>query len=94
MQGSAVEVRVQRLNAVRLTSAVLCVNCDVVSDSPHDHCLVCGSRSLFNVGSLLGRMPKETAKVIAAQPRSSRSAVLVFPRARLAAFGQTGAARG
>jgi hypothetical protein len=31
------------LNAVALQNAVLCAECDVVSDSPHDQCLVCGS---------------------------------------------------
>src|SRR5215831_5858757 len=67
MPGSAVGNRVERkltLNAICLKKAVLCVDCDVVSDSPHDYCLVCGSRSLFNVGRLLGGMPKERAKVI------------------------------
>jgi hypothetical protein len=34
------------LNAVALQNAVLCAECDVVSDSPNDTCLVCGSRSL------------------------------------------------
>ena len=33
------------LNAVALQNAVLCAECDVVSDSPHDRCMVCGSRS-------------------------------------------------
>jgi hypothetical protein len=42
------------LNAVALQNAVLCAECDVVSDSPHDRCLVCGSRSLFNISRMLG----------------------------------------
>jgi len=37
------------LNAVPLQNAVLCAECDVVSDSPHATCLVCGSPSLFNI---------------------------------------------
>ena len=67
------------LNAVSLKNAVLCVECDVVSDSPHDQCLVCGSRSLFNISRLFGgMMPKQRAKLvakgIAPQP------VLTFPK--------------
>jgi hypothetical protein len=46
----------RRLNSISQQNAVLCADCDVVSDSPHDQCLVCGSRSLFNVSRLLGGM--------------------------------------
>jgi hypothetical protein len=50
------------LNAVALQNAVLCAECDVVSDSPHDHCLVCGSRSIFNIARMLGGdLPKDRA---------------------------------
>ena len=84
MSGYAVETGLDRgstLNAIRLTNAVLCVECDVLSDSPHDYCLICGSRSLFNIGRLLGGMPKERAKVIEEQqPQALRiQAVLTFP---------------
>ena len=73
--------RVPTLNAIRLTNAVLCVECDVLSDSPHDHCLVCGSRSLFNLGRLLGGMPKERAKVVEEQeaPAIKVKTILTFP---------------
>jgi hypothetical protein len=86
MPGSVVEIRVERrptLNAICLKSAVLCAECDVVSDSPHDHCLVCGSRSLFNIARLLGgSLPKERAKLVeATMPAASApSRVLTFPR--------------
>lgn len=33
----------RRLNAVALQNAVLRAECDVVSDSPHDTCLVCAA---------------------------------------------------
>jgi len=84
MPGSAVGNRVERkltLNAICLKKAVLCVDCDVVSDSPHDYCLVCGSRSLFNVGRLLGGMPKDRAKIIEAQAPATtlHTSVLTFP---------------
>jgi hypothetical protein len=42
------------LNAVALQNAVLCADCDVVSDSPHDYCMICGSRSLLNISGILG----------------------------------------
>jgi hypothetical protein len=45
------------LNAVALHYAVLCAECDVVSDSPHDICMVCGSRSLVNICKILGGNP-------------------------------------
>ena len=87
MPGSAVEIRVERratLNAICLKSAVLCAECDVVSDSPHDYCMVCGSRSLFNISHLLGgSLPKERAKLIAATVPAAASVavrVLAFPR--------------
>lgn len=87
MPGSVVEIRVERrppLNAICLKSAVLCAECDVVSDSPHDHCLVCGSRSLFNISRLLGgSLPKERVKIVeSAVPAASAPVrVLTFPRA-------------
>ncbi len=52
MKGSVVDIGAERnrqLNAISLRNAVLCADCDVVSDSPHDQCLVYGSRSLFNL---------------------------------------------
>jgi len=68
MKGSDVESVPDRgrvLNAVALQNAVLCAECDVVSDSPHDQCLVCGSRSLFNISRVFGgNLPKERANLI------------------------------
>jgi hypothetical protein len=53
------------VNAVALQNAVLCAECDVVSDSPHDRCLVCGSRSLFNIARMFGgNLPKDRAALI------------------------------
>ena len=59
MNSSAVNLRSEELrpfNSISLRNAVLCAECDVVSDSPHNHCLVCGSRSLFNISRLLDGM--------------------------------------
>lgn len=86
MRDSMVESAPERarvLNAVALQNAVLCAECDVVSDSPHDQCLVCGSRSLFNIARLFGgNLPKKRASLIAHEPIevASRDVVLTFPK--------------
>jgi hypothetical protein len=69
------------LNAVALRNAVLCAECDVVSDSPHDRCLVCGSPSLFNIARVFGgNLPKDRATLIAADTRENTPyEVLSFP---------------
>jgi hypothetical protein len=74
--------RVRCLNAVALKDAVLCADCDVVSDSPHDRCLVCGSPSLFNISRVLGgNLPKDRATLIASDAREMTpyEVVLSFP---------------
>jgi hypothetical protein len=73
------------LNAVALQNAVLCAECDVVSDSPHDQCLVCGSRSVFNIARLFGgNLPKDRASLTAADSRelTPYEVVLSFPEPR------------
>ena len=70
------------LNAVALRNAVLCAECDVVSDSPHDRCLVCGSRSLFNIARMFGgNLPEDRASLIASGAREATQfdVVLNFP---------------
>ncbi len=71
------------LNAVALQNAVLCAECDVVSDSPHDVCLVCGSRSLVNIARFFGgNLPKQRVSLVGQQTVeiASRDAVLTFPK--------------
>src|SRR5438093_5252570 len=86
MRGSLVESAPERgrvLNAVALQNAVLCAECDVVSDSPHDRCLVCGSRSLLNVARMFeGNLPKERASLIddEAAEIAPPAIVLAFPK--------------
>jgi hypothetical protein len=85
MSLSSPNVRVAKdrpLNSISLQNAVLCADCDVVSDSPHDYCLVCGSRSLFNISRLLGGMlPSQRTKLVdpASRPFSLPKLVLRFP---------------
>ena len=72
---------VRALNAVALQSAVLCAECDVVSDSPHDVCMVCGSRSLVNICRILGgKMPKNRAELKPEPLQINRELVLQFPK--------------
>jgi hypothetical protein len=51
------------LSAVPLLNAVFCAGCETISNSPHDVCSVCGSRSLLNLyrmldGTLRGHTPQ------------------------------------
>jgi hypothetical protein len=86
MKSSVVDINAERnrpLNAISLKNAVLCADCDVVSDSPHDQCLVCGSHSLFNISrSLGGMLPNKRATLIdtAGRTVASPRTVLTFPR--------------
>lgn len=83
MNGSGVGDSGERnrvLNAVPLQNAVLCAECDVVSDSPQDTCLVCGSRSLFNIARLFGgKLPKERTSLLARDVAEVTSRVIVVP---------------
>lgn len=44
----------QEMSVVPLQHAVFCVNCENVSNSPHDICEVCGSHSLVSLFRMLG----------------------------------------
>jgi hypothetical protein len=84
MKSADVEIapeRLRLLNAVVLQNAVLCAQRDVVSDSPHHTCLVCGSRSLFNIVSLFGgNLPRSRAALIPSETLEvRREVVLNFP---------------
>lgn len=80
-RGRSLLPAVRPLNAVALQSAVLCAQCDVVSDSPHDICMVCGSCSLINISRMLGgNLPKNRAMRIEHEPREVRKVVPSFSR--------------
>jgi hypothetical protein len=81
-QGDGASQGCRCLNAVVLQNAVLCAECDVVSDSPHDTCLVCGSRSLFNVARMFGgNLPQNRAALVSSETMEvQREIVLSFPR--------------
>ena len=40
------------LSAIPLQNAVYCVNCDLITNSPHDACGVCGSHSVVGVSRM------------------------------------------
>lgn len=39
---------------VRLQKAVLCANCEIISEGLNGHCACCGSESLIRLNGLLG----------------------------------------
>ena len=41
-------------NLVRLQSAVLCANCEVISEGLDGHCASCGGQSLLSLSRVLG----------------------------------------
>jgi hypothetical protein len=41
-------------NLVRLHRAVLCANCEVISEAKNGHCAGCGSQALLSLSKLLG----------------------------------------
>jgi hypothetical protein len=53
MQTIAAKVLAQT-QFVPLMEAVLCVDCEMVSNSTHGHCPACGGRALLNVATALG----------------------------------------
>ncbi len=42
------------VNLVRLQKAVLCANCDVISEGLNGHCVACGSEALLGLSRILG----------------------------------------
>jgi hypothetical protein len=81
---SSLSLGVRSLNAIALQNAVLCAECDVVSDSPHDRCLVCGSSSLFNIARMFGgALPKNRVSLVKTRTTTEpqrTELVLAFPK--------------
>jgi hypothetical protein len=62
------------LNTIHLLNAVLCADCEVISDSAGDVCAVCGSRSLLSLGRVLGgSIGEERAVVVPANEKEMRN---------------------
>ena len=61
------------LSTIQLMTAVLCADCEVVSDSPGEVCSVCGSRSLLNLARVLGgSIGEERAILLSEEDASTR----------------------
>jgi len=43
----------QPVNSIPIAKAVLCANCDCVTEAKNGHCLACGSHSIVNLEKLL-----------------------------------------
>jgi hypothetical protein len=67
------------VNAVCLQKAVLCADCEVISDSPHDFCCVCGSHSLFGLSRVLGGpLPAQRTRLVQVEAWEPNSATSPF----------------
>lgn len=53
------------LNTIPLLNAVYCVNCDLITNSPHDACCVCGSHSVVGVARMWQLTLAEAASDVA-----------------------------
>jgi hypothetical protein len=61
---------------IPLQQAVLCANCEVISDSRNGHCIVCGSPSLLNLARVLNGQSCSTekrARALKTRARACRS---------------------
>ena len=52
--GCWVAIKEITVNTIHILRAVLCADCEVISDGKGDTCVVCGSRSLLSLGRVLG----------------------------------------
>jgi len=59
-------------NSVPLLKAVLCADCECISESRSEICGVCGGRSLVNLGRLLGSAMQSEAECCLSDPVLSR----------------------
>jgi hypothetical protein len=72
------------LSSVPLVEAVLCADCEIISNSGGEACEVCGSRSLLSLGRVLGGcIEGERATLVEVDPDHFRNGftVLVNPDA-------------
>lgn len=58
-------------NLVRLEKAVLCANCDVISEAPNCHCAACGSEALLDLHRLLGGTTDTSLPVSVAESKAA-----------------------
>jgi hypothetical protein len=61
-------------NLVCLHRAVLCANCEVISEGSNGHCAACGSQALLSLSRLLGGAETEPSVGLGAPVDVSNSA--------------------
>ncbi len=68
--GGSVKEPLERrsINSVHLLKAVLCTDCECISESRTEVCGVCGGRSLVNLGRLLGSAMQSEAGIGVTDP--------------------------
>lgn len=67
------------LTSLALEDAVLCADCEVISDSNGEVCQACGSRSLLSLGRVLGgTIGSERARIVDEDPESLRGGFTVL----------------
>jgi len=72
------------LSSVPLLEAVLCADCEIISNSAGNRCEICGSPSLLSLGRVLGgSIEGERATVVQVDRDASRNGftVLINPAA-------------
>ena len=70
------------LSSLPLLEAVLCADCEIISNSAGDRCEICGSRSLLSLGRVLGgKVEGERAVLVHIDPDHQHTGftVLVNP---------------
>jgi len=73
-----------QLNSLPLLEAVLCADCEIISNSAGDRCEICGSPSLLSLGRVLGGSvegPRAAMVQSDANPLRHGFTVLVNPSA-------------
>jgi len=66
-------------NLVRLRKAVLCANCEVISEGLNGHCAGCGSQSLLSLNRLLGgTIESKLSLTVATSPHATSHDVHVW----------------
>ncbi|HZU22871.1 MAG TPA: hypothetical protein VE998_08580 [Terriglobales bacterium] len=69
---------------VPLLEAVLCVDCEMVSNSTQGHCLACGSRALLNLAAALGGpLHSNSAAVADADPMVTGPVLVIRSQRRV-----------
>ena len=56
------------VNLVRLQKAVLCANCDVISEGLNGHCVACGSEALLGLTRILGGLSECASEITPRDP--------------------------